>query len=76
MYRRSDSSDRSSIRCPSFAVPSVSSVMICVCPRVKSAEPCVRGLTVTSHSIGRICSSVRPSGRRLSIAIFRRTRLL
>ena len=34
------------------------------------------GLTVTSHSIGRISSAPRPSGRRLSIAIFLRTRSL
>src|SRR5919198_1527182 len=44
MYRRSCSSERSSIRWPSFAVPRVRSVMICVWPRVKSAEPCLRGL--------------------------------
>ena len=50
--------------------------MICVWPRVKSAEPCARGMTVTSQSIARIASVVRPSGRRLSIAILRRTRLL
>jgi hypothetical protein len=50
--------------------------MICVCPRVKIAEPCVRGLTVTSHQIGLISSAERPSGRRLSTAIFLRTRSL
>ena len=50
--------------------------MICVWPRVKSPEPCVRGLTDTSTSIGRISVSVRPSGRRFSTAIFWRTRLL
>ena len=50
--------------------------MICVWPRVKSADPCVRGLTRTSHSIGRISSVPRPSGRRLSTAIFLRTRSL
>ena len=44
--------------------------MICVWPRVKSAEPCVRGETPTSHSIGRISSVPRPSGRRFSTAIF------
>ena len=76
MYRRSCSSERSSIRWPSLAVPSVSSVMICVCPRVKSAEPCVRGETPTSHAIGRISSVPRPSGRRFSTAIFLRTRSL
>ena len=47
-----------------------------VWPRVKSADPCVRGLTRTSHSIGRISSAPRPSGRRLSMAIFLRTRSL
>ena len=50
--------------------------MICVWPRVKSAEPWVRGLTVTSQVIARISVSERPSGRRLSIAIFLRTRSL
>ena len=44
------------MRCPSFAVPSVRSDRICVWPRVKSAEPCVRGETPTSHVIGRISS--------------------
>ena len=37
--------------------------MICVWPRVKSPEPCVRGMTDTSTSIGRICvadAAVRP----------------
>ena len=47
--------------------------MICVCPRVKSAEPCVRGETPTSQVIGRISSALRPSGRRFSTAIFCRT---
>ena len=28
--------------------------MICVCPRVKSAEPCVRGATPTSQLTSRI----------------------
>jgi hypothetical protein len=50
--------------------------MICVWPRVKSPDPCVRGATPTSHSIGRISSVPRPSGRRFSIAIFLRTRSL
>src|SRR5438093_161967 len=47
MYRRSCSSDRSSIRWPSLAVPSVSSDMICVCPRVKSAAQL--GLELLPH---------------------------
>ena len=49
---------------------------ICVWPRVKRPEPCARGLTPTSHVIGRISSVPRPSGRRLSTAIFLRTRSL
>ena len=47
--------------------------MICVWPRVKRPEPCVRGDDATSHVIGRISSAPRPSGRRLSTAIFWRT---
>ena len=58
------------MRCPSLAVPSVSSVMICVWPRVKSAEPCVRGRRRPRTRSGRISSAPRPSGRRLSTAIF------
>ena len=34
------------MRWPSFAVPSVRSDMICVWPRVKRPEPCVRGETL------------------------------
>ena len=64
------------MRWPSLAVPSVSSVMICVWPRVNSAEPCVRGETPTSQAIGRISSVARPSGRRFSTAIFLRIRSL
>ena len=41
----------------------------CVCPRVKIAEPCVRGATPTSAQMSRISSARRPSGRRLSTAI-------
>ena len=41
----------------------------CVCPRVKSAEPCVRGRMPTSIEIGRISVSERPSGRFLWTAI-------
>src|SRR5438105_1273482 len=52
MKRRSVSSERSSMRWPSLAVPSVSRLMICVCPRRKSAEPCVRGATPTSPERG------------------------
>src|SRR6266849_2365812 len=73
MKRRSVSSERSSIRWPSLAVPRVSRDMICVCPRVKRPDPCTRGATPTSHSIGRISSGLRPSGRFFSTAILRRT---
>ena len=50
-------------------VPSATLERICVSPRVKSAEPCTRGAMSTSHSIGRISSWARPSGRFLSTAI-------
>ena len=53
-------------------VPSATLERIWVSPRVNSAEPCTRGETSTSHSIGRISSSARPSGRFLSTAIRRR----
>ena len=53
-------------------VPSATLERICVSPRVNSAEPWTRGEMSTSHSIGRISSSARPSGRFLSIAIRRR----
>ena len=62
--------------CAKAVVASVQRVRICVCPRVKSAEPCARGATVTSVEIERISSVPRPSGRRLSTAIFLRTRSL
>ena len=61
------------MRCSSLAVPRVASVSACVWPRVKSAEPCVRGANETPHEIGRISVAARPSGRRLSTAIFSRT---
>ncbi len=50
-------------------VPSAALERICVSPRVNSAEPCTRGEMSTSHSIGRISSWARPSGRFLSTAI-------
>ena len=50
-------------------VPSAALERIWVSPRVNSAEPCTRGETSTSHSIGRISSWARPSGRFLSTAI-------
>ena len=50
-------------------VPSATLERIWVSPRVNSAEPWTRGETSTSHSIGRISSWARPSGRFLSTAI-------
>ena len=37
-----------------------------------SALPCVRGRTPTSHQMGRISSTLRPSGRMPSVRIFLR----
>ena len=61
------------MRCSSLPVPSVQSVSACVWPRVKRAEPWVRGITDTSDVIERISVSERPSGRRFSTAILVRT---
>src|SRR5438132_948847 len=48
------------MRCPSFAVPSVSDERICVWPRVNRPEPCERGLTPTSTVIARMSSGPLP----------------
>ena len=56
-----------SILCSSCAVPSVVVTIACVSPRVKSAEPCARGRTPTSHVIGRmsvVLAAVDARGRR------------
>ena len=45
--------------CSSSFVPSVRVVRLCVSPRWKSADPCVRGRRPTSMVIGRI--SVQPA---------------
>ena len=50
-------------------VPRATLERIWVSPRVNRAEPCTRGEMSTSHSIGRISSWARPSGRFLSTAI-------
>src|SRR6476659_3899174 len=50
-------------------VPRATLERIWVSPRVNSAEPCTRGEMSTSHSIGRISSWARPSGRFLSLGI-------
>ena len=49
--------------CVSSDVPSVTVTSACVSPRVKSAEPWVRGRTPASIAIGRIWSNARPSRR-------------
>ena len=56
-------------RISSFSVPSAATESACVWPRVKRAEPCVRGATPTSIEIGRISRSARPSGRRFCLAM-------
>ena len=47
--------------------------MVCVSPRVNSAEPCERGKKCVSAKIGRICEVVRPSMRVPSLRIAPRT---
>ena len=58
-----------SSRISSRVVPSAATEYACVWPRVKIAEPCVRGPTPTSIQMSRISSGARPSGRFLSTAI-------
>ncbi len=53
--------------------PSVSTVKTCVCPRVKSPEPCVLGNNPTSHEICLISSGFLPSTLIFSFKIFSRT---
>src|SRR5579885_806996 len=62
-----------SIFCSSEEVPSVVTTSAWVSPRVKSAEPWVRGSTSTSHVIGRTSVRPRPSRRRPSSTIVWRT---
>ncbi len=57
-----------SIFCASSAVPSVQVTSACVSPRVKTAEPCVRGRTPVSIQIGRTSSNFRPSSRTLCVS--------
>src|SRR2546422_7778573 len=52
-----------SMRCSSLTVPSVTDTRACVCPRVNSADPWVRGSTPTSQLMGRTVSRSRPSMR-------------
>jgi hypothetical protein len=57
------------MRISSLSVPIATTLSACVCPRVNSAEPCVRGVTPTSMVMSRISSSARPSGRFLCTAM-------
>ena len=57
------------MRCSSSLVPSVTVTSACVSPRVKSAEPCVRGSTPASPQMSRTSSNLRPSGRRCESSI-------
>ena len=66
------SPSRSSIRCSSSEVPRVVVARACVWPRVKRAEPCVRGRTPVSQVMGRTWVTARPSARRPSSRISRR----
>ena len=52
-----------SMCCASWLVPSVVVTSACVSPRVKSAEPCVRGSTPASQVIWRMSAPARPSIR-------------
>jgi hypothetical protein len=52
-----------------LSVPSATTLSACVWPRVKSAEPCVRGSRPASIVIWRISRSLRPSGRFLWTAM-------
>ena len=58
---------RVSRRCSSLREPSVTTLRICVCPRVNSPVPCVRGRTPTSQVMGRTCVRSRPSARTFSL---------
>jgi hypothetical protein len=58
-----------SSRISSRVVPSAATENACVWPRVKIAEPCVRGATPTSIQMSRISCAARPSGRFLSTAM-------
>ena len=59
--------------CSSRPVPRVTVTNACVSPRVKSAEPCVRGSTPTRTVIGRTVRVSRPSMRGSPSRIWLRT---
>src|SRR5438105_3891866 len=67
MNRWKVSPSKSSIFCASCGVPRVMVTRAWVSPRVKIAEPCVRGRTPRSIEIGRISLNERPSRRCCSL---------
>ena len=67
-----DSPSSASMRCSSSDVPNVTTARLCVSPRVKSAEPCVRGSTPISQVIARMPVGPRPSARTPLSRIMRR----
>jgi hypothetical protein len=69
MKRWKVSPSKSSIFCASFGVPRVTVTRAWVSPRVKIAEPCVRGSTPVSMVMGRISSKRRPSTRLFSFSM-------
>ena len=68
-----DSPSRVSTLCSSCLVPSVAATSACVSPRVKSAEPWVRGRNDTSALMARVSVDFRPSIRTPSSRTIRRT---
>src|SRR4030065_397881 len=60
-----ESPRRESIRCSSWEVPSVAVTSTWVSPRVKMADPWVRGSTRIWQSMGRMAVRPRPATRRL-----------
>ena len=62
-----------SSRISSRVVPSAATEKACVWPRVKIAEPCVRGAIPTSTQMSRSSPAARPSGRFFSTAMRLRT---
>ena len=61
------------MHCSSSPVPSVATTSAWVSPRVNSAEPCARGSTPTSATIGRTVFRSRPSMRLPVSRMFQRT---
>ena len=72
MKSRSSAPSKDSIGNASLPPPSVKDTNACVSPRVNNAEPCARGRTPSSISIGRTVLLSRPSIRGLPAKIFPR----